>query len=273
VTTESLDTACYRDLGEVDYAQPFSDAVIDADHNELAQQLRKTAQKKYTNQVGAVIAVHGSENELGTAVVASGEAVQFEHEPQLSCAVPRAMRSTLMGLAFNPLGRAGGREPGAGSTDTGSQGPEAAGPTGIHKQMGAKGILQRVIKSKMSAQTEVSEQTLIDQMHAQDAEIRGLQKQLQASVRSRCQETDISVSRCAAAEKAAVPDEAPPALIGSTNYSGDESLIRVALENRVQAQQEIISRLREEIADMKSAPEKAGVTPSSSQSAAPESGN
>ena len=271
ITTETLDSECYRDLGEVEYAQPFYQAAIDPDHTELAQQLRGVAQEKYPNQVDAVIGMHASANEVGTAIVASGEAVQFEHQGELSCAVPRTMRATVIGLDLGSSGHPVHREPGAAGTETGAQGAGAAGMAGSHGTMGAKQILQRALKAKMLGQTGVSEQTLFDQMQAQQAEIEGLRKQFDGLVHRRCEEQDISASQCASAEKAALPDEAPPALIGTTNSSGDEALTKVAIENRIQAQQETISGLRRAIADMKGVPEKPDVTPSSAQSAAPES--
>jgi hypothetical protein len=267
ITSETLGSACYREIGQVEYEQPFYQAAIDPDHTELAEQLRKTAEEKYPNQVDAVIGVHGSSNDVGTAIVASGEAVQFEHQNQLSCAVPRTMRSTIMGLAFGSFGHASHREPGAAGTETGEQASGTAGTIG--SRGGVKQVVERALKSKMLGQTEVSQQALIEQMQAQQAEIDGLRKELDVLVHRRCQEEDISVSQCASEEKAALPQEAPGVLVGTTNSSGDETLTRVALENRIQAQQESISRLRQVLADMQIESRKTDLTPSSSQPAAP----
>ena len=41
VTEDSLDTACYREVGEVSYVEPFAMAATDPDHLQMADGLRQ----------------------------------------------------------------------------------------------------------------------------------------------------------------------------------------------------------------------------------------
>jgi hypothetical protein len=159
------------------------------------------------------------------------------------------MRSTILGLAFNPPEHAARPETGGAGGYTGAQGARAAGPAASRRTLSPTQILRRALMSKMPGQSDVSQQTLIDQMQTQQMKIEVLRKQLDAMIHGRCEEADLSASQCASAERAALPEEASPTLIGTTDLSVDESLVQVAVENRIQAQQEIISPLRQEIAE------------------------
>src|SRR5512146_3364668 len=78
VTEGSLDTACYQEVGEVSYVEPFATAVTDPEHLGMADELRKAAIQKYPNRVDAIINVHTEDHDIGSEVLVSGEAVQLE---------------------------------------------------------------------------------------------------------------------------------------------------------------------------------------------------
>src|SRR5271163_4515360 len=50
VTADTLDTACYQEVGEVSFVEPFSAAVRVPENLDTADELRKDAVEKYPNR-------------------------------------------------------------------------------------------------------------------------------------------------------------------------------------------------------------------------------
>jgi hypothetical protein len=81
---------CYRDLGTINFRQSFADAATDPDGSKMKAQMGALALARYPNDVDAVINLHTNQNEIGTALTVSGEAVAMEPRGTLACELNKA---------------------------------------------------------------------------------------------------------------------------------------------------------------------------------------
>jgi hypothetical protein len=101
VTAESLPGQCYRDLGTIQFDEPFANATIDADGSEMAKKIRALAVAKYPNDVDAIISLRSEQNEVGTTVTVAGEAAEIEDHTTVACTLrgmPGVLDATLLRL-------------------------------------------------------------------------------------------------------------------------------------------------------------------------------
>ena len=262
VTAATLNEECYKEVGEVNYVEPFDQAATDPDYSEVAVKLRQIAQQKYPEQVDAIIGVHGTSNELGTEVLVSGLAVQVEDQTSVGCTLQKTMGTAAGNFATNSLSHMGGHgaRGNAGATsDTGGEGSAAPGTS--RGGMGVQQVVRNAVMSKTADQTDEGWETLDERFQSQRRQIESLRHELDQMIRHRCETADLSASECASLKKTAGVDQASAS--AASGSASDEDASRFEIENRIQAQAELITRLRREIADMKRASGEAGSTASS----------
>jgi hypothetical protein len=250
VTEQSLDTACYQEVGEVNYVEPFAAAATDPEHLQMADELRKAAVEKYPNRVDAIINVHADDHNIGSDVLVSGEAVQLEPPSKLDCKLPDTMAAALVNFA----------------TGTKSRGLRRGATSGSGYMDSARNIkenLRRAMIATMPGQTQVNGQSLADQAQLQQAEIKRLRKKLDQTISQRCEAADVSAAECDSMRKNAEFAEPHEVVPVASKDAGDTSPSVFEIQNLIQAQSELIAKLRRQLADMNEAPhEAAGAPPS-----------
>ena len=268
VTEQSLNTACYQEVGEVNYVEPFAAAATDPEHLEMADELRKAAVEKYPNRVDAIINVHADDHNIGSDVLVSGEAVQLEPPSKLDCKLPDTMAAALVNFATGTKARGMRRGAASGSGYNGPAGTtntavDAEGSAGMDSARNIKENLRRAMISTMPGQTEVNGQSLTDQAQLQQAEIKRLRKKLDLMISQRCEAADVSAAECDSMRKNAEFAEPHEVVPVASKDAGDTSPSVFEIQNLIQAQSELIAKLRRQLADMNEAPhEAAGAPPS-----------
>jgi hypothetical protein len=266
VTEQSIDTACYEEVGKVSYVEPFAAAATDPEHLQMADELRKAAVEKYPNRVDAIINVRADDHNIGSDVLVSGEAVQLEPPGKVDCKLPDTIAAALVNFATGTKSRGlrrgaisgSGYNGPAGTTNTAA---DAEGSAGMDSARGIKENLRRAMIATMPGQTEVNGQSLADQAQLQQAEIKRLRKKLDQMISQRCEAADVSAAECDAMRKNAElvqPHEVT--VVASKDASGNSPSV-FEIQNLIQAQSELIAKLRRQVADINEAPHEAAGTP------------
>jgi hypothetical protein len=267
VTEESLDTACYQEVGEVSYVEPFAAAATNPEHSQMADEVRQAAVAKYPNRVDAIINVHADDHDIGSYVLVSGEAVQLEPPGKVDCELPDTIASALVNFATGTKSRGLRRGATSGSGYNGPAGTsntaaDAEGSAGMDSARNMKENLRRAMIATMPGQTQVNGQSLADQAQLQQGEIKRLRKELDQMISQRCEAADVSAAECDSMRKNAEllqPHEV--AVVASKDASGNSPTV-FEIQNLTQAQSELIAKLQRQVADMNEAPHvAAGATP------------
>ena len=268
VTEQSLDTACYQEVGGVSYVEPFAAAATDPEHLQMADQLRKAAVEKYPNRVDAIINVHADDHDIGSDVLVSGEAVKIERPSKLDCKLPDKITAALINFATGSKPRAmfrgattgSGYNGPAGTTNTAA---DAEGSVGMDPTRNIRENLRRTMESTLPGQTQVSGESLADQAQLQQAEIKRLRKELDQMIGQRCEAADLSAADCDSMRKSAEFEQPHELVVVPNKEAGAQTPSVFEVRNLIQAQDELITKLRRQIADMNEVPhEAAGATPS-----------
>jgi len=262
VTEQSLDTACYQEIGEVSYVEPFAAAATDPEHLQMADELRQAAAEKYPNRVDAIINVHADDHNIGSDVLVSGEAVQLEPPSKVDCKLPDTIAAALVNFATGTKSRGlrrgatsgSGYNGPAGTTNTAS---EAEGSAGMDSTRNIKENLRRAMIATMPGQTQVDGQSLADQAQLQQAEIKRLRKELDRMISQRCEAADVSAAECDSMRKNAELVQPHEVVVVASKEAGDNSPSVFEIQNLIQAQSELIAKLRRQLADMNEAPHQA----------------
>jgi hypothetical protein len=268
VTEESLDTACYQKVGDVSYVEPFAAAATDPEHLEMADELRKAAVEKYPNQVDAIINVHADDHDIGSEVLVGGEAVRLEPPSKVDCKLPDTIAAALVNFATGSKPRGSRRGATTGSGYNGPAGTtntarDAEGSSGIDQTRNIRESLRRAAIATMPGQTQANEQSLADQAQLQQAEIKRLRKELDQMISQRCEAADVSAAECDSMRKNAELEQPHEVVAVANKEAGDNSPSVFEIQNLIQAQSELIARLRRQVADMNETPHEAsGATPS-----------
>jgi hypothetical protein len=115
----------------------------------------------------------------------------------------------------------------------------------------------------MPGQTQVSESALGDQVELQQAEIKRLRKEIDQMVGQQCAAADLSAVQCASMRQNAELVQQHEVVAIANKDAGEKSPTVFEIQNLIQAQQELINKLRKEVADMnETPPEAAGAGPS-----------
>ena len=234
VTTQDLPDECYRNLGVVKFEEPFADATIDQDNTASAQRLRTLAVKNYPNDADAVIGVRKDQNDAGTMVTVTGEAVELQNHETVTCAL-RGMPEVL----DNSAELAAGGITGAallGSTSGSVQGAETGAA------LGATGVAKYQLSDEQR------------KVQLQDAEIKGHLNEQRREInrllaeRSRlreCQQQELPLSDCRLDQNPANQNDS--AKSSDTAWNG--SLYE--LQKQIQEQQVYIGQLNDQISDLR----------------------
>lgn len=248
VTEGSLDSACYRQVGEVGYVESFAAAVTDPEHIAMADTLRKAAVQKYPNRVDAIINVHTEDHDIGSEVLVSGEAVQLESPGKIDCKLPKTIATALANFATGI--RSGVlRET---TNDQGFNGPaDTASDTegsGIGRNPGG------IMAATPPGQAQPSETTPLGQVQLRQAEIERLRTALDRMIDRRCDAANVSAAQCDSMRSGAELKEPDEAIEITNRKADDKSPSAFEIQNTLQAQDELIARLRGRIDDLNQAP-------------------
>jgi hypothetical protein len=265
VTEQSLDTACYQEIGQVSYVEPFAAAATDPEHLQMADELRKAAVEKYPNRVDAIINVHADDHNIGSDVLVSGEAVQLEPPSKVDCKLPDTIAAALVGFATGA--KAQGMRRGAtsglrynGPAGTTNTAADAEGSAGMDSARDLKISLRRAMIATMPGQTQENSQALADQVQLQQVEIKRLRKKLDQGISQRCEAADVSAAECDSMRKNAELVQPHEVVAVPTKEAAGYSPSVFEIQNLIQAQSELIAKLRRQLADMNEAPHVAAGT-------------
>jgi len=231
VTDANLPDQCYRDLGIVQFDEPYSASAVDPDGSVTAGRIRQIAAEKYPNAANAVINLHSEQNDIGTVVRVTGEAVQTENQTTVECVmrdIPGAMDATAAAAA----GGIGASV--AGGLIRGSTGATDAGVIGAS----TTGAYEAAARESNEAQQR---QQLLSTLTDQQRKIVELQA-ARSSLLS-CQQLEIPMSRC--------PSEPPDQAANQTDNADYSNASQFELERQVQEQQDYINHLNGQIVDLK----------------------
>ncbi len=236
VTAQGLPDECYTDLGTVTVNQSFADAAVDQDHTQRARRLRAAALRDYPDDVDAVINVATHQNDVGTELTVTGEAVRLEDHPTAQCMLrggEKAMdTAALMGAGAIAGATVGGLIGGAG----------AATAAGIG---GASALGTRELLAHQAAQ-EQQQQDFEKTLRTQREEIKRLLKE-RARLRQ-CQEQEVPLQACLTTRSTGASHDED-----GSEATGQDTVNASPFEMRkhLQEQQDYIKQLQDEIAQMK----------------------
>jgi hypothetical protein len=250
VTSEGLNGNCYEDLGQVSLNESYAQSVTE-DTGSQAQRLRAIARENYADKVDAVINVHEQQNEAGTTVEVSGEAVHLKNHETVACAA-RAMPPVIDSAAATAAG-------GMFGTMVGGLvgGPGYAAGAGV---LGASAVAGREIV-KHHQQQQANEILISDRLQQQQSEIAQLYQQLTKLIGQQCESEELSEQECEQRIVAVQRQIAntnggartsAPTDAASGSASADATT-QFGILNRMQEQQETIDQLQRRIAQIKQA--------------------
>jgi hypothetical protein len=235
VTSASLPGQCYRELGTIGFDEPFAAATIDEHGSATASRLRTLAVAKYPNNVDAIINVRPEQNDAGTAVTVTGDAVEIVDHPTVMCALrdlPPIIDSGAAAANAGIIGTiAGGLISGS---PTAAMGAGTAGAAAI----GTREVIAH--QQSEAAQRAQLYRELLDQQR----EIREL---LAERVRlNTCEEQELSSTNCEADSANESNDKTRVST--TTDY---QDLPLFELQKQSAENQDYITKLKRQVADMK----------------------
>jgi hypothetical protein len=238
VTAQNLPGECYTDLGSVKFTQSFGEATVDPDQTEAAKQLRATALKSYPQDVDAVIDVKSDQNDVGSEVTVSGEAVRLEDHPTVQCTL-RGSKGVIDAAALIGAGGIGGAAAGGlmgGAGAAASVGVAGAAIMGAHEA------------AQHQAAEEQQQEAFRNTLGGQRREIARLLKE-RAQLR-KCQEDEVPLKACLASPAQTVNASEQESATGTA----DQDIVNAGpfeIQKHLQEQQDYIKQLQDEIAQIK----------------------
>ncbi len=238
VTAQNLPGECYADLGSVTIGQSFADAAVDPDQTETAKRLRAAALRDYPDDVDAVINVQSHQNDSGTAVTVTGEAVRLEEHPSVQCALLGGEgvmdKAALIGAGGIAGATVGGLAGGSGgATAGGLAGASAMGPREVIEHQAAQEQQQEDFRNTLAQQRQE-----ITQLLKERAQLR------------KCQEEEVALKTCLASP----PSSDALSAEESANDSPDRDTVNASpfeIQRHLQEQQDYIRQLMDQIAQIK----------------------
>lgn len=240
ITEKNLPDACYRDLGAVKLTRPYAETVVDPDNFQMRKELRAVALSKYPNDVDAVINVKSQQNEVGTQVIVTGEAVRLENRTTTQCAL-RGVENAVDEMSV--VGAGGSAGAAMGGLTGGTSGAASVGVAGA-AMMGAYQVIQHEeMKKQQEAQWN-------QQLNNQLRQITQLQKQ--RSHLRRCRNADIRYSTCMATmpQGGASPEQTEQGSVTETSGGSTISATPFQIEEQIEEQQDYIKHLQDEISKL-----------------------
>jgi hypothetical protein len=237
ITDKNLPDECYRDLGGVKLTRPYGEAVVDPDNFQMRKELRAAALSKYPDDVDAVIEVKSQQNDVGTQVIVTGEAVRLENQTTTHCAVQGVEHAV---DEMSVVGAGGSAGAAMGGLMGGTSGAASVGVAGA-AMMGAYQVIQHEeMKKEQVAQWN---QKLNDQLR----QIAQLQKQ--RSHLRRCRNDDIRYSACMAGMPQA-GDSSDQGAVTETSAGSTAGATPFQIQQQIQEQQDYIKHLQDEISKL-----------------------
>ena len=242
VTSEGLSEDCYQDLGQVAVNESFAQSVVETPDSQ-AQRLRDLAREKYSPKVDAVINVRAQQNDAGTAVEITGEAVHIQNHQTIACAA-RGMPDVVDSAAATAAGGIVGTV--IGGLAVGNEtGAEAGGGIGAGAAAGMELARHR-------QQEHAREAFISDRLGQQQTQIKRLSQQLTGLIQQQCDTEQLSEQDCdqrisGVRQQVGGSD----ALASGPGGATGGGMTDFQIQNRVQEQQELIDRLQQRIAEIK----------------------
>jgi hypothetical protein len=145
----------------------------------------------------------------------------------------------------------------AGTTNTAT---DAEGSAGMDSARDLKNSLRRAMIATMPGQTQENGLALADQVQLQQVEIKRLRKKLDQGISQRCEEADVSAAECDSMRKNAELVQPHEVVAVPAKEAAGNSPSVFEIQNLIQAQSELIAKLRRQLADMNEAPHVAAGT-------------
>jgi hypothetical protein len=233
VSAQGLPGECYRDLGMLKFSEPFAQASIDQDGTAAANRLRSLALDDYPDTVDAVINVRSAQNDIGTLVTVSGEAVELLNHETAAC-----MLRKMPGVINNTAAIAAG----------GMAGTLAGGliTNRVEGAMAGAGVGGAAVGTYELNQSQLREQARKQEIRKQLIEQQQQIVHLQAERTHlrQCQQQEMSLADCDA--EPTVPAEASNT---AANINWQASSFE--LDKQIQEQQDYISQLQSEVSNLR----------------------
>jgi hypothetical protein len=241
VTAQTVPGQCYQDLGTIEFEEPFAETIIDPDGANMARTMRARATAKYPRDVDAVINLRSEQNDAGTAVRVSGEAVEMEDRTTVTCAlreVPSVMDSSAAAAGAGVVGTVVG--------GLGSGSPDEAKNLGVASALaaGAQALLEH--RANLESQRQQLMSQLVDRQH----QIKELQAQ-RARLQS-CADQEISFADCESGQLTSVQSDSAH----SPTPADYRDLSLFELQKQTAEQHDYIAQLKQQISDTRWAMDK-----------------
>ena len=236
VAAQDLPSECYHKLGVVTVEEPFADASIDPDNSGAAKQLSALALHKYPNDVDAVINIRSMQNDAGTSVTVTGDAVELEDRPTVECAM-RKMPGVIDTAAAMSAGAMAGTAI-AGSLGGNVSDAEAGALIG-------GGVEGKYLLAKKQQDERFQQAQIINGLQQQRRDIKRL-----LAERSRlgeCEEQELSLADCNLEKTAAAATASANNGVEPNDWKASE----FQLKKQIQEQQDYIKQLRQQVIDIR----------------------
>lgn len=235
VTGENPSEQCYRDLGPIKLTEPFAQATVEAGDSTMASRLRALALKQYPRDADAVIGVHTDDNDAGTEITVSGEAIQVEDHATAACAL-RDMPPLIDAAAQTAAGGMMGTLVGGLGTGT----PQGAEGGGFYGAAVAGSYAAIAHQRNEQQQDQDVHDALVQQWHT----IASLQQE--RARLNECREEEIPLAQCGGAQTAS-NQALKPDKSDEPNWNAS----RFDLEKQLQMQHDYIKELQGQVGDLK----------------------
>ncbi len=235
VSSGSLPQECYRDLGAVGFDQSFAASTIDEEGSKMASRLRALAVEAYPKDVDAIINVHPQQNDAGTMVRVSGEAVEVVDHPTVMCALrqlPPIIDASAAAANAGIIGTV------AGGLISGS--PDVAMGAGMAGAAAVGGSELIAHQQNTDAQREQLYRRLLDQQQL----IRSLLTE--RACLNKSEQEEISAASCEG--DSALQKRGNPRVSTPEDY---QNLSFFDLQKQSSANQDYITKLQQQVSDMK----------------------
>jgi hypothetical protein len=236
VAAQGLPSECYHTLGVVTVEEPFADASIDPDNSGAAKQLSTLALNKYPNDVDAVINIRSVQNDAGTSVTVTGDAIELEDRPTVECAM-RKMPAALDTAAAMSAGAMAGTAI-AGSLGGNVSDAEAGALIG-------GGVEGKYLLTKKQQEERFQQAQIVNGLQQQRRDIKRL-----LAERSRlgeCEEQELSLADCNLEETASAATTSADNGVEPNDWKASE----FQLKKQIQEQQDYINQLQQQVIDIR----------------------
>ncbi|MGH7916915.1 MAG: hypothetical protein ACREQE_05555 [Candidatus Binataceae bacterium] len=235
VSAQGLPGECYRDLGTLKFNESFADASVDQNGSTAANRLRSLALETYPDTVDAVIEVRSLQNDIGTTVTVTGEAVELQNHETTRCML-RKMPGVIDNTAAVAAGGIAGTLAGGLITNRVEGAMAGAGVGGA--AVGSYELNQ----SRMRAQLQKNQ--IRHELVEQQRQILHLQSE-RTHLRQ-CQQQEMSLPDCDAEQ-----GQNQTGVSAATDNSVNWQASQFELKKQIEEQSDYISQLQGQVSDLR----------------------